>query len=155
VSPAILPFLIDIRTMMLIRPSWPSFRPEHILTVRTLQSIPTSSLEWSVFCPARMKISNPVVISNPSTSLGDHLVLGSDTPPMYQPTGWLQYIPFIGMMLEIIVMAIRYTTVMEDVADKIAGEFGEERWVGKLVGAREMKRKMESSQEIRRESESS
>ena len=46
------------------------------------------------------------------------------------------YIPYIGMILEIMFMAFRYTTVMEDVAEMMAVEFGKERWVGKLVGGK-------------------
>ncbi|KAG8862408.1 hypothetical protein FRB96_001478 [Tulasnella sp. 330] len=118
---------------------WSWFGTTYDLAVNTITSIPLSSLRWSILCPSKMTITSTAISSAVDGPPGNSIVLGADSPPLYQPS-WLMLIPIIGIHLEILRAASSHRTTLEDVADRLAEDLAEagggEQWDGKLVGVK-------------------
>lgn len=119
----------------------PNYRPEHRLTISTLESIPINLLQWSALCPAAMTQVN----ENPTypAKVGNEIVFGATYPP-YLKMGEAPELagPFKAMMpdtqmgKEIAQLVRVHTASMEDIADRLAEELQkpDEEFVGKRVG---------------------
>ncbi|KAK4686978.1 hypothetical protein P7C73_g3142, partial [Tremellales sp. Uapishka_1] len=119
---------------------WKWLAPEHAKSVASVKSIPTSSLEWSIFCPSGMHPEAPQAAA--ATSARDNpLVLSKSLSPEYKPT-WLTMIPLIGMWIETVRMARQHFTLLEDCADRLAAELTTDdgEWVGQLVAPKIVRR---------------
>lgn len=87
-----------------------------------------------------MSVSS-TTISSAAEPVGNSIVLGADSPPLYHPS-WLMWVPIIGIHLEIFRAAWTHSTTLEGVADRLAEDLAEpgggERWDGKLVGVKDV-----------------
>ncbi len=109
----------------------------HRSAVSVLGAVPTSDLRWSCLCVAMMTPTLPAIV--PLDEPQRHkLILKADMPPAWEDH-WVKSIPLVGVYLNLIWEAGRYTTELEDVADFLAEDLKVERkeWVGRKVGMKE------------------
>lgn len=120
----------------------------HIGTRDVVEAVPLSELRWSLICVGMMYPAEPQqkmfdLLEEPR---GHNLALGAGAPPGWE-SSWLARVPVIGLGLDLwYQMFWQYTTVLEDVADLLAGDMasGSEQWVGVKVGIKD-KRKMKTA----------
>ncbi|PYI09366.1 hypothetical protein BO78DRAFT_308245 [Aspergillus sclerotiicarbonarius CBS 121057] len=110
--------------------------PEHRHTISQLESLPKSSVNWSLLCPGMMhalgEVTYPTVAGD-----ADHLVAAAGVPPDWG-TRFL-CVPLIGGYLNVFSQVGAYATALEDNADFIARDLvkGEEsEWLWKRVGTK-------------------
>jgi hypothetical protein len=116
-------------------------RAQHDATRAVMDSIPTTSLRWSLLAITWMQPQNPAQgLFMPLAAPTSHnLLVSADELPDWQPT-WISRIPIMGWYLNILMaMTITYATVYEEVADFLAAdlESGSSEFVGKKVALKE------------------
>ncbi|KAH3963997.1 hypothetical protein HBH70_230070 [Parastagonospora nodorum] len=104
---------------------------EHRENYNLLRSLPSDSIEWSMFCPNTMVPES----ASPTTTVQSKLVASADVPPLWKDS-WIKHIPLIGRTLVCAINAMRYRTTLEQSAEFIAAdlESHESPWVGRRVG---------------------
>ena len=114
----------------------------HYQTELVMKDMSTSEFEWSLLCVAMMRpVSTSIdVLERPR---GHGLAVGTGAPPAWKD-GWLRYVPFIGVYLNLIGAIMSYTTKLDDVADLIAEDLARNDsspYVGKFVAMKDVGQK--------------
>lgn len=126
--------------------------------VSHLQSIPISTLRWSILCPGKMYERSPFISSNitslsstnstikQSMSKTHHIHLQNDFPPIsslaiYITKNILIPLRHILGVLTLVPLALYWGgTYLEDIADRLAVELkeGGEEYVGRRLGVQQV-----------------
>jgi hypothetical protein len=97
-------------------------------------------VRWSILAPSIIQPQHKDgKVHALDTPQGNSIVLGAGKPPMCEPS-WLTYIPLAGIYFEWIRQTISHIVTFEDLAGRLAEDLSQpdqgERWVGKIVGAK-------------------
>lgn len=120
-------------------PRW--FIGVHTATKNVIEPILIEDLRWSLICVTKMYPANPkeTMFDLLKAPRGHSLLLKHTSPPAWEYT-WMFKIPWIGPILNLwYLILVEYNTILEDVADFIAGDLesgSSSEWVGKKVGMR-------------------
>lgn len=111
-------------------PSWITIH--HRQTHDVLKGVSTKDLQWTLLCVAMMRPASTTidVLEKPRRH---GLIVSVGSPPDWQD-GWMRSIPLIGRTLDLFSVVPSYSTILEDVADLIADELGQDARAGELVG---------------------